>query len=115
MKTSEILKAQGLMSKDIKARFAAGQVSLNGQVLKADTEIPSVAWQDSGTFLMSLCTNPIWAAQLKIFGLETLIGGDFSGAGASELASELRMVLANKAFLKFSKRESIILELTSNK
>jgi len=102
MKVSEILKAEGLMSKDIKLRFANSQISLNGEVLKQDIDLPVESWQDAGSFLMTICVNPIWFLQFKLLGVESFMGD-------TNISNELTRVLLNKAIIKFSKREFLIL------
>ena len=105
MKISELLRNHGLLGNDIRTRLSSGQITLNGNAVKQDIVLPIESWQEAGPFLMVLCSDPVWFLQLKLFGLENLVG-------ETNIRNPLTKLLADYTILKYSKREILVLKLT---
>lgn len=112
MKISDILKAKGVFSKDIKIRLKNGQIRLNGDVIKEDIKITHMELsdmvnindiiQDAGEFLaQNVVQNNIWIEQCIQFGLEDVFGLDIDNG--------LTKMLKNYNILKISKKELIVI------
>ena len=121
VKLSEILKQQGLFSQDIKARINSKQISINGCPVSEDIEIDCVVKKntkkdvtgkefggdivdtiDAGVFLFGLLSNKVWAARIKVFGIEELFD--------SNIENDLTFFLKSFIFLKISKKQSLIIK-----
>jgi hypothetical protein len=118
MNISEILKARGMFSKDIRIRLKNGQLQLNGEVIKEDIVITHFTTDmleeddtlldeiviDAGDFLFfNVCKNPIWIARCKIFGFENLFD--------SNIDNELTQMFSDFNLLKISKKELIVIKI----
>jgi hypothetical protein len=109
MKLFEILKQQGLFSNDIRTRIKNNQISINGEIINADLDLDIELKDDvaitleSGSFIAcAISLNPIFAHQMKIFGLENLFD--------SNIKNDLTDILSHFIFVKISKRDSFILK-----
>lgn len=121
VKLSEILKQQGLFSQDIKARINNKQISINGCPVSEDVEIDCVVKKntkkdvtgkefggdivdtiDAGVFLFDLLSNKVWAARIKVFGIEELFD--------SNIENDLTFFLKSFIFLKISKKQSLVIK-----
>jgi len=117
MKISDILKAKGMFSKDIRTRLNNGQLRLNGDVIKEDVEVTTMELsdvegqeitiddivQDAGDFLFfNIVKDPIWNFRCKIFGFESLFNSDID--------NELTDFLSLFNIIRISKRELIVIK-----
>jgi len=126
MNISEILKARGMFSKDIRIRLKNGQLQLNGEVIREDVEITSFQIveeddkktffdkddnevnfdsfvQDAGDFLfLVVVSNPIWVNRCHIFGFENLFNCNIN--------NELTYLFSGFNLLKISKREFLVIK-----
>jgi len=122
MKLSEILKQQGLFSQDIRVRIKSKQIQINGESISEDIEIDCVVTKntkkdatghefggevaavvDAGDFIFNLIkSNEKWLCQLKVFGLDELLG--------TNIENDLTLFLKKFIFLKISKKQILVVE-----
>ena len=117
MKISDILKARGMFSKDIRIRLKNGQLQLNGEVIKEDIEVTELEInddpgneitiddivQDAGDFLfIMIASNPTWVTRCHVFGFENLFN--------SNIDNELTHILGGFNLLRISKRDLLVIE-----
>lgn len=109
MKISDILKARGMFSNDIKSRFKNKQMSLDGEVIDQDIEI-NVQDEliDAGDFIFDhIANDKNKIALCNIIGFENLF--------ACNIESEFINFLKTFHVLRISKREVIVLKKMSQK
>ena len=119
MKISEILKNQGVFSKDIKQRFQQNQIRINGESVQ-DIDIPVHCIFDGADWFFINFFSKLNKDQKEMLirlifftdSLETLFDGGFSINDVSfeTLLPELS-ILKEYLFLRTSKREFLIIEL----
>ena len=117
MKITDILKAKGMFSKDIRIRLKNGQLRLNGEVIKDDVEVTTLELsevegkevtiddiiEDAGDFLFfNICKDPVWTARCHMFGFEELFN--------SPISDDLTDFLDIFNLLRISKRELIVIK-----
>lgn len=103
MKLFDILKKRGLFSNDIKDRVKNKQITVNSEIITENVFFDDYTILDPGDFLVDLIKeHPEFIPQLKFFGLEGLIG--------SNIENELTETLKKFIFIKFSKKESLMLK-----
>ena len=93
----------GIPSKEIKTRFVNGNIILDDTIIRENIEIGDIEFiQEIGDFIFDLIkTHPEYTNQLKIFKLDGIMN--------SNIDSELKRYLDNYSILKFSKKETIII------
>lgn len=117
MKVTEILKAYGVFSKDIRIRLKNGQLRLNNNIIKEDFEITTFELcdepgnevklsdfvEDAGDFIFhNIAKNPIW--------LNRCILMDFQELFDTDIENDLTLFLKGFNLLKISKREMIVIK-----
>lgn len=117
MKISDILKARGFFSKDIRIRLKMGQLILNGEPIKEDVEVTSLELsevkgeevtidditQDAGNFLfLNIVPNEIWKNRCQVFGFEPLFD--------TNISNDLTTYLSDYNILRLSKRNLIVIK-----
>lgn len=112
MKLSDILKEMRIFSQDIKSRFKNGQIAINGEVIKADVEIPISDFDKvipAGDFIFNILNNAEFknaSIAFNILGVENLFGGE------TNINSALTRHLKDFWLLKISKKEFFVISLS---
>ena len=101
---TDILKERGIFSKEIRTRFANGQIKVNGIPMTEDIDIGDVdvSMLDIGEFIFSLMNNNVWALRLKMFGLEELM--------SSNITNDLTEFLKNFLVVRTSKKDVFVVK-----
>ena len=106
---TDILKARGIFSKEIKTRIAQKQILVNGLSIEQDIDINpeldeagNVIMFDIGDFMFSLMGNNIWALRLKIFTLEGLV--------SSNIKNDLTEHLKKFIIVRTSKKDIFVMK-----
>lgn len=102
VRLNEIMKQRGIFSKEIKQRFSNGQVTVNGEVVGIDFELPFSALIEIDDFMSIISENSMWVLRMHIFGIETLFD--------CNIKNDLTEFLNGFQFVKLSKKERFIIK-----
>ena len=103
MTLKDLLKDKNIPSKEIHTRLNNGNITIDGVIIKDNIELGDIPFnEDIGDFVFNLIkTNHKFLKQLEFFKLEEIIG--------SNITSELKLHLDNFRIIKFSKKDSIVI------
>jgi len=109
MKISEILKYQGLFSKEIRQRFKNGQIKLNGNITN-DIEL-DVKFDDDDELIIFDAGDIIFKLILKDKKVyHQLLVFDYETISLSNLNCELKKFFDKYHIIRFSKKDIILIE-----
>jgi len=114
MKLSEILKEQGLFSRDIKIRINNKKMMLNGEPIEGDIDIEFEKIFDAGEFISQNCEITKLDVILSnlIGGIDFLFNATLNNVPVHTLTKMFRL-LNQHQILRISKKEIFV--LTSKK
>ena len=90
-----------MFSKEIKARFANGQIMVNGEQINGDIDVPFAGMMEMGEFMNHIVKNRIWLLRVHIFGFDALFNGN--------IKNDLTEFLKQFILVRTSKKEQFII------
>lgn len=122
IKISDLLKNEGVFSKEIKARFQNNQIKLNGETVKDDIEfdiVESVPPIEAGEWIFTKLLSKLTEDRKKIFlffvdlfGIDVMFSGDcqINNKPIEDILPELNEMKGH-ILLKTSKKQMFVLKL----